>query len=85
MGNLAVSGKFSIDPKIKAGIHPFKIQETSLFELLSFQQEGAGIHPTGVILWNIRWVIGKWIAHIGILMAVVSLCLPAGRNLDFSK
>ena len=85
VGNLAVPSKQAVDPHIKAGIDPFKIQIAVHGKLLFCQGKRAQIQPAGILLRHIGRIKGERVADIGVLVAVIAQCLPTGRYRNFIK
>ena len=83
MGNLTVAHKRLVDPHIKARIHPFKIQVHALVFFQIFCRKGSAIQATRIVERDIWRIVRNRIKQIYILMAIVSVKLPAGRNRDF--
>src|SRR5690554_337755 len=81
MGYLAISGIISINKKIKAGIYTFKIY-INLFVLKIHQVKLPIIETTGILIRNIGKIKWNRITYINILMIVITIHLPTGRNSD---
>ncbi len=76
MGCLAVPDKCAVDPEIEAGIHSLEIQMLGKAFPVFLQGKLANIQAAGIIMGNIGRIVGKRIAYICILMAIVPLGLP---------
>ena len=86
VGNLAVPGKFPVDPEIQTGIHPFKVQKPSaafsIGKAALLQVKMTDIEAAGIFLRHIGRVAGNGVIYIGVLVPAIAVVLPAGGHGD---
>ena len=85
VGYLAVACKDPVHPYVKAGVHPFKIEELAHPRLPFGQLELADISAAGIFVRHIGRVVREGITDVGILLLVEALHLPASGHFGFQK
>ncbi len=80
MGHLAVAYISSVEPYIEAGINAFKVQICSGSFRILLIIKILNVSSAGIIDGNIGRVQGKWVPHIGVLVAVITKILPDPRH-----
>ena len=80
MGDLAVAYILTVQPDIKTGIDSFKIQVAFRSKGILFIGKMMYISSAGILLRYKRRIHGKRITDVRILMVVITVILPAGRN-----
>ena len=86
MADLAVTDKFSVNPKIEAGINALKIEKKITAEIILVKLEITDVDSARVVVGNIRRIAGIRIVGICVIRRIIALIkihLPVHRHLDF--
>ena len=85
MGHLAVPDPCAVQPQVKAGIHPFKIEIRLRRLPVLYIVKRMHICAAGVVLGNKGRIKGKRITDIGVLVGVIPGHLPHTGDADLPK
>ncbi len=75
-----ISDKCTVQPYIVAGIHTFKIQMKSSGSLRFVVFKFVHIGSAWIFVRHIGRIERKWKTCIGVLVQIISVILPVGRN-----
>ena len=85
MGHLTVPDKLTVEPDVEAGGNALKIQKCARGSGILLVGEVVEVSAAGVLFRNIRWISGKRIADVGVLVVVVAVVLPHAGDRDAVK
>ena len=85
MGNLTVPDKLTVEPDVEAGGNALEVQKCTRGSGILLVGEVVEVSAAGVLFRNIRWISGKWITDVGVLVMVVTVVLPHAGDRDAVK
>ena len=85
VGHLAVANVRAIEPHIEAGVHPLEREIRAGCLGVRCIVKIPNVGAARVVLGNMRRIEGDRVAHIGVVVVVITQVLPGAGHLDHAE